>query len=487
MSASSRKYMSKRQRPCDFCRSRKTACRIEGNLPCRLCSLHQRQCTFQEAAQPRKRPTLSTGGDAVTSGQLAHSLDEDETLSAHVSAFQFGGSLPASASPEINDMTTSDFHSTQHRQTLESDETNEQILFGNLADHFFNDFEDTITDEHYSQAYPLGENNLSPNHGLSRSDMQESEQLSEICPAKTLLDTNDDLNPQTLGYSADMDPYLLQQYRYASSSCFEFKQLSIRTVSHGCFPTQFLLSQPGMFSQSREEMGLKHASLGATRERLEALVSSDTGHRLISLFRRFIVPQYPIFSECLFPDPKRSPPYLLATIYMISQPFARFDDVLSIELAYENLDYQALFGLVHDALQFEAHNPDISVVQAMLLLIARPSTSPLILESSFKWSLHGTLVSTAQNLGLHLNPSHWNIASWQISLRRRISATIFSLDKWLAASLGRPPLLQQDDWLVTCLTNEDHYSSSVNPDQWIHCIRYTTLSSVLGDTLHQLL
>lgn len=42
-----RKYRSKKQRPCDLCRSRKTHCRIMGSeATCELCKKLSRQCTF---------------------------------------------------------------------------------------------------------------------------------------------------------------------------------------------------------------------------------------------------------------------------------------------------------------------------------------------------------------------------------------------------------------------------------------------------------
>lgn len=234
-------------------------------------------------------------------------------------------------------------------------------------------------------------------------------------------------------------------------------------------------------------MGLHHISADVSRTELEGLVSIDTGARLVALFRRFVLPQYPIFSDHQFPDPHSSAPYLLAAVYMVAQPFARLDDVLSIELAYENLDNQGLFKIVEEALRWEAHNPSLSVVQTLLLLVLRPSTNPLVLESSSKWSLHGTLVTTCQSLGLHHDPSTWSIASWQVSLRRRISAAVFSLDKWLACSLGRPPLITQDAWLVISLTTTDGYASSISPDVWSQYTMYAQLGPILGDALARLL
>jgi hypothetical protein len=283
-----------------------------------------------------------------------------------------------------------------------------------------------------------------------------------------------------------MDPYLLQIYRFNSADMFAFKQLFIQSVSRGSIPTQFLLSQPGLFSSPRQEMGLQQVPPEVLRDELQKLVSADTGSRLIQLFRNFILPHYPIFSESLFPDPQTTPPFLLAAIYLVAQPFARFDDVLSIELAYESLNSGALFQLINKALLYEAHDPNLAVVQTIFLLVIRPSTNPLILESSFRWSLHGQLVATSHTLGLQYDPSSWSISPWQIALRRRLSSTIFGLDKWLACSLGKPPLITQEGWLVTSMTISDYFTSALKPELCSEHMHMVELGLLLGDVLTRL-
>lgn len=53
-----RKYRSKKQRPCDLCRSRKTHCRISGSdSSCDLCKKRSRECTFLQ--KPLKRAQIS--------------------------------------------------------------------------------------------------------------------------------------------------------------------------------------------------------------------------------------------------------------------------------------------------------------------------------------------------------------------------------------------------------------------------------------------
>ncbi|KAJ8117656.1 hypothetical protein OPT61_g1205 [Boeremia exigua] len=436
--------------------------------------LFEGRCTFVETTQPRKRPMQLESSDAASSGPLPIA-DRVEVPESHIST----------VSPEDQGGDFLNSIANFQSQGL-PDNSDQDLLFGSFDDQFFGDLGETEPDALYSQAYLVPEREMDSGNHLVETDVMESRDWLDTEPNGIPLDANNSLHPQALGHSGDMDPYLLQKYRYDLSGAFKFKQLSIHSVSNGTVPTQFLLSEPRLFAHSRVEMGLPHTSSDPSRNELESLVSVETGQRLIALFRRLVLPQCPIFSDRLFPDPQSSPPYLLAALYIVAQPFAKLDDVLSIELAYENLNTQGLFKIVNEALQWEAHNPSLSVVQTMLLLILRPSTDPLVLESSLKWSLHGTLVATCQTLGLHHNPSSWSITPWQISLRRRISSIVFSLDKWLASSLGRPPLITRDTWLVTSPTAADGYASSMSPEVWSQYLCYAKLGPLLGDVLFRL-
>lgn len=412
-------------------------------------------------------------------------LESNDAVSSSVEP---GADRVAGPQPNIRIVSPEDRGNPNNVQSEDSlEDPSQDLLFGNFDDQYFCGFGETQPDVQYSQDYPVPGGELHPGDQLMNTNVQAFTDWLGANAIGTQLDANDSLHPQVLGHSSDMDPYLLQNYQYDDLGAYKFKQLSIHSVSNSRNPTQFLLSEPGLFSHSRAEMALRHSSPETSREDLETLVSLDTGMRLIALFRRLILPQCPAFSDFMFPDPRSSPPYLLAAIYLITQPFAKLDDVLSIELAYEDLNNQGLFKIINEALHWEAHNPSLSVVQTMLLLILRPSTDPLVLDSSFKWSLHGALVTTCQTLGLHHDPSSWNIAPWQIRLRRRISSIVFSLDKWLASSLGRPPLITQDAWLVTSLLDVDGYASSMSSEAWSQYMCYARLGLLLGEVLSKLL
>ncbi|KAI7700410.1 hypothetical protein KC322_g8339, partial [Hortaea werneckii] len=46
---------TRKERPCDGCRRRKSKCVLQESRKCVLCEFHKQDCTFVEKAQPRKR------------------------------------------------------------------------------------------------------------------------------------------------------------------------------------------------------------------------------------------------------------------------------------------------------------------------------------------------------------------------------------------------------------------------------------------------
>lgn len=61
---------SRRERPCDACRRRKSRCVIhEGAALCVLCEFHKQECTFVQSPLPRKRKVVD--GDKKDSPNVA--------------------------------------------------------------------------------------------------------------------------------------------------------------------------------------------------------------------------------------------------------------------------------------------------------------------------------------------------------------------------------------------------------------------------------
>ncbi|KAL6799722.1 fungal-specific transcription factor domain-containing protein [Trichoderma sp. SZMC 28012] len=467
MSTGSRRYMSKRQRPCDFCRARKSACRIEGGPPCRMCLLHSRLCTFVETTSMHR---LSTNAKShpqdVTISDSLRSPSRDQAVSPISLPEQLLLDNTSSGSPSIDSALNSS--SGQLSYDIPSEIG---LLSWEQIDANFVNFQPSLTHDFLGDLGPREETR--PHEGVA---------------PEVLLDNDDtDSTPQFVGTTGEFEPCLFGHYLRDVSGRLPFKKLTLQSVHLGRLPAHFMLTSQSLYLQSREEAGVATKfEAKKSREALELLVPTDIGERLIRLYERFIAPQYPIFSTQSRPSPNSSPTYLLAAIYAIAQPFMQFDDVLTLDLAYDPLPTSALLQISLKALEFEIHGPTLPVVQAFILLLARPTPHHLISDSSFRCKLLGTLISAAHTLGLHMDPVEWSIPRWQATQRRRLSFIIFKIDTWMASSLGRPPLLNEENWLVTSMSAEDGYGACVDEVDWRDFIQHAQLVSTLRRVLSEL-
>ncbi|VUC29625.1 unnamed protein product [Clonostachys rosea] len=184
-----------------------------------------------------------------------------------------------------------------------------------------------------------------------------------------VLDSPGPVNPQLLGLTSDMDPFLLQHYRTDERGMSHFKQLAIQPVQSDPFPAQFLFSQPSIFTKRKEEAGVTNIADSELRQQLEQIVSPEAGRRLISLYDKFVAPQCPVFSAQCRPDPLSSPSHLLAAAYAVAFPFSIHDDQLCIDLAYDAPPYAALSRIINAALPADLHSPSLATVQTLLLML----------------------------------------------------------------------------------------------------------------------
>ncbi|KAE8160060.1 fungal-specific transcription factor domain-containing protein [Aspergillus tamarii] len=333
----------------------------------------------------------------------------------------------------------------------------------------------------------------SGDHGIMDELMlsiYEGQGLSHIEPSPALgpppLDNHPSLSSQLCGLTGDMDPYVLRHYRFDARAEFPFSKLAIRSVQDTEMPVQFLLSKPELSNESKAPNSLETPFAKDALPELSQIVAPEIGERLIQLFSRFVNQQFPIFSEDRLPEPRAASAHLLAAVYLITQPFTTFDDYLCIEFVYSPPSPQVLFAIAWSELNNALSQPTIQSLQAALILLLHPPLNPLLLDSSMKWTLLGMTVSMAQTLGLHLDPTMWNLPSSEVRTRRRLSWVVFALDKWLAFSFGRPSHISSNDWLVTELDASDIESgvpvSGVHP----YAIEFSKLTTILDNVLGNL-
>ncbi|KAK1990903.1 fungal-specific transcription factor domain-containing protein [Colletotrichum falcatum] len=454
MSGQQRRYMSKRQRPCDFCRSRKTACRIDPAPPCRLCALHGRECTFVESAAPRKRRRLLS--------------DEARSRAAPLPP-------PASQAPMPTTAAPSPARLLPRGPGGQPPHGDEMALVDGLDDL-------DATQSEFEAMFQTPRAFGTPSTARASTSPRRPGSRGEVGGHRP-----PGANPQLLGLSGDMDPLLLRHYRVDESGVFRFKELAVHAVQGPSTPFQFLLSQPSIFSRRRDECGVGRPSEeDALAGQLAEAVPAAVGARLVALFGDFVQPQFPVFAAALFPDPASTPAYLLAAVYAVSLPFAVHDDRLSVDVAYDEPPYPALSRIVDEALSYEVHSPSIPVAQTLLLLLLRPSADPLAADTAYRRDVLGRLVSCATTLGLHLEPSGWSMPEGQKAHRRRLSFVIYAVDAWIASTHGTPPSVHRDNWAVTSLEPGDFVGSGLGPDDESRLVDFAAITDVLSRALSSL-
>ncbi|EME79032.1 uncharacterized protein MYCFIDRAFT_156359 [Pseudocercospora fijiensis CIRAD86] len=91
--SSSSQARSKRERPCDACRRRKSKCVLQEGRRCVLCEFHKQECTFVENAQPRKRK-------AHDASKADHAMKKSSPSSPSHQLPVFTPPTPAAAPPK---------------------------------------------------------------------------------------------------------------------------------------------------------------------------------------------------------------------------------------------------------------------------------------------------------------------------------------------------------------------------------------------------
>ncbi|XP_014557218.1 hypothetical protein COCVIDRAFT_97745 [Bipolaris victoriae FI3] len=430
--------MSKAQRACDSCRARKSACRIDSAPPCRLCHLSGRDCTF-EAAPKNTRALAATATHVSLNNStqepagLEVTNQQSNVLNSDGVFFDQQGYLMLGESPDPSANLWVD----------------QAMIDMNIQN--FNHIDPPPND--VSMEYP----------GLPSPSAQGLETTSIVC-----------------GLTGDMDPCLMQRYNFGPDNNFVFKRLAVRSVTQDIHPVQLLVSNvPDM----AEECDPHNHSF---RKQLETLVTPDVGVRLISLFFQFVYPHFPILPPAQSAEPDRSNPSTLAAIYLVTLPFAGFDDYLSVQIAYDLPDAEKLWNLALNVLYQELHRPDISTLQTLVLLLISPPHKPLMPDYATKWSLVGAMVTVSQTLGLHFNPTFWSISSAEIELRKRLSWTVKMIDVWHAAVLGRSCLIHDEDWLIPPPSLDDFLEEERKTLFPAHFIRMYELTIILHTTLKTL-
>ena len=72
-----------------------------------------------------------------------------------------------------------------------------------------------------------------------------------------------------------------------------------------------------------------------------------------------------------------------------------------------------------------------------------------------EWILCSQIVSLAEELGLGLDCNDWKLPKWERGLRKRLAWAVYLEDKWLSLKLARPSHINESNWMVLPLYDQD--------------------------------
>lgn len=190
---------------------------------------------------------------------------------------------------------------------------------------------------------------------------------------------------------------------------------------------------------------------------IEALVR-PSGPALVSLYFRIVHPSYPILHKGVWLEKYRrsyrefSPP-LLAAVYALAIDWWEYDPALA---PLEKPPVDRLVTLATQALTAAMDRPKLSAVQAGLLLLQR--------SGGDSWVLASQMVALAEELGLHVDCSSWDIPDWEKGVRRRLAWAVLMQDRWGALIHGRPSHVSASHWRTPPLELGDFPESAADED-----------------------
>ncbi|KAF3483551.1 fungal specific transcription factor domain-containing protein [Arthroderma uncinatum] len=186
-------------------------------------------------------------------------------------------------------------------------------------------------------------------------------------------------------------------------------------------------------------------------------IVGDRADRLVRLYFEYVHPAFPILSKGRFlreymQDKYRIPASLRGAVYGLASSFIAQDDTLR---ETQPINQAALFEHVHSSLNRELESPKIATLQACLLVLHEQPAENGTTESPKVWAFSGQAVSCAHVLGLHRDPTFWDIPEWEKRLRRKLWWATFYTDRWTSICHGNPPHIHNDSFDTRDIEIED--------------------------------
>ncbi|XXG96091.1 Fungal specific transcription factor [Hypoxylon texense] len=263
---------------------------------------------------------------------------------------------------------------------------------------------------------------------------------------KRTLGLQDDRYSQYIGPTTDFEPSLINLSPFDPQDESLLARGTLRKVSDN---DTFLMlpdnTTPGYEHQFSDV------------DEIQRLVTPH-GRRLIDLYFEIVHPAFPILQKNVFYEKYErnyrefSPP-LLAAVYILAINWWDYSEELSKS---QRPNVRELERLIRSTLVDAMWRPKLSTVQAGLLLSQRPEGD--------QWAPTAQIVAIAQELGLHLDCTHWKIPPWEKGLRKRLAWALYMQDKWGALVHGRPSHIFNSNWIVQPLVSNDFPDTEIDEE-----------------------
>ncbi|KAG5975643.1 hypothetical protein E4U55_007612 [Claviceps digitariae] len=338
-----RERRSRKSRPCDACRRRKTACIITTEPPCAFCRARGIACQSTAAGEAALARSYSTHDHVPNVGGSGRCREKAEVVTSP-NTTKSGTSPRVAASPPVP--APSDYPPSR---------------FG--ADSSF-----TAYPSHGSFARDI-QTKEDPDEAVMSMDIVQptlkSPESSVSGAAAYTLEDNPGRSTYFLGRTAEQDPFVLDAFSYGILSETSTVDANVVQIHRGGsdlddLPQHFLflsLGHPKHTNISREEAS-------------DAIETKVWPHAdvLVRLYFRHVHPVLPLLSKVRFlrryasnrksiPACLRGAVYALGCVYWNEDPSMRTSDVFPFQ-QHEIVDQ------AHRALRREIENPNLFVVQA---------------------------------------------------------------------------------------------------------------------------
>ncbi|KAG7893489.1 hypothetical protein KL908_003222 [Ogataea polymorpha] len=445
MGSEARPYKSRKNRPCDRCRKRKSRCIIEHRGPCELCARMNVSCEFTDKVPPINRHKVKqilratesvyfTDADGPVTGHRADNEMDDTDSSREFS----------SNAPELASYTS--FSTSLHEiaPTPDSEKEANRVpvqITGVKGDR-------SIIDK-ISNTVPI--QGLTPTMTLSTED-----------------DTQDDECKGQFVYlyqSGYLDPFWL--HKNTGLPSVKSQKVHLRTLETSRQPQMQIIVEDGSRSESNDNAF-----------KIETFYPHTSS--LIELFLKHTNTYFPVVSTIEFQkriNQNRSC-FLLPSALILATDSWQKDPKLTL---MEPPNVNPVVKQVTQSIFTETSKPSFAAIQSSLLLSQKLHRKGLGIDGTLELAILRVAYTFAQSMGINLDCTHWNISVWEKKIRRRLWWSLYIQEKWFSFSLGRKSHISRTDWNVCPLTDFDFENESLygNSEQRRHSSKLFCLMAEL--------